>query len=81
VQGVWFRDSTRREAQALGITGYATNLANGDVEVLACGTQNALDRLHAWLRKGPPMAAVTAVTAKTMAFDETEQANSSFTIK
>jgi len=37
VQGVWFRDSTRREALKLGITGYAKNLANGDVEVLAEG--------------------------------------------
>jgi acylphosphatase len=81
VQGVWFRDSTRRQAQALGVTGYATNLANGDVEVLAYGTQDALDRLHAWLHKGPPLAAVTAVTVKTMDLDETGQANSSFTTK
>ena len=35
VQGVWFRDSARREAERLGISGYARNLPNGDVEVLA----------------------------------------------
>ncbi len=33
VQGVWFRDSTRREAERLGITGYAINLPDGNVEV------------------------------------------------
>jgi acylphosphatase len=61
VQGVWFRESTRREATALGITGYAKNLADGSVEVLACGKPAALDRLGEWLKQGPPMAQVTRV--------------------
>jgi len=61
VQGVWFRDSTRREAEQLGITGRAVNLDNGDVEVFACGSQEALDSLYAWLHEGPPLARVTAV--------------------
>lgn len=61
VQGVWFRESTRREALALGITGYAQNLADGSVEVLACGRPAALDRLAEWLKRGPPMAQVTKV--------------------
>lgn len=61
VQGVWFRDSTRREAEQLGITGHAINLDNGDVEVLACGSQEALDALYAWLQQGPPMAKVSGV--------------------
>ena len=64
VQGVWFRDSTRREAQALGISGSAVNLPNGDVEVLAYGEQAALDTLAAWLHQGPPMARVSEVTAE-----------------
>lgn len=59
VQGVWFRDSARREAERLGITGYANNLDNGDVEVFACGSGEALDELCAWLRVGPPLASVT----------------------
>ena len=63
VQGVWFRDSTRREAQALGLSGSAVNLPNGDVEVLAFGEQAALEKLAVWLRKGPPMARVSQVTA------------------
>lgn len=61
VQGVWFRDSTRREAEQLGITGHAINLENGDVEVFACGSKEALDALCDWLKQGPPLARVTAV--------------------
>lgn len=61
VQGVWFRESTRREAIARDITGYAKNLADGSVEVLACGEPAALDRLADWLKQGPPMAQVTSV--------------------
>ncbi|MGI9238930.1 MAG: acylphosphatase [Woeseiaceae bacterium] len=61
VQGVWFRDSTRREAERLGISGYARNLDNGDVEVFACGSTPALDAFCAWLHEGPPLARVTSV--------------------
>lgn len=58
VQGVLFRESTRRQAQPLGITGYAKNMADGSVQVLACGEAGALDRLEEWLKQGPPMARV-----------------------
>ena len=61
VQGVWFRESTRREARSLGLTGYAENLTDGAVEVLACGESAALDRLAEWLEVGPPAARVTRV--------------------
>jgi acylphosphatase len=64
VQGVFFRESTRRVAESLGITGHAINLPDGDVEVLACGEQPALDELAAWLKKGPRMAQVTSVMAQ-----------------
>lgn len=64
VQGVFFRDSTRRMAESLDITGYAINLANGDVEVLACGDPAAIDRLAVWLETGPPNARVASVTAQ-----------------
>lgn len=70
VQGVWFRERTRREAQALGISGYALNLGNGDVEVLGCGTADALDRLQQWLHKGPPLASVTALEVEAVDFQE-----------
>lgn len=61
VQGVWFRDSARREAERLGITGYAINLDDGDVEVYAVGYPSELDELAAWLAEGPPRAEVAAV--------------------
>ena len=61
MQGVWFRDSTRREADRLGITGHAINLDDGDVEVLACGSEEALDTLYQWLCEGPPLANVSSV--------------------
>ncbi len=61
VQGVFFRESTRRVAESLGITGYAKNLPDGDVEVLACGEPAALDKLAIWLHEGPRMAQVVDV--------------------
>jgi len=61
VQGVWYRDSTQRQAQALGISGYVRNLPDGRVEVLACGETAALQRLQDWLWLGPPAAEVTDV--------------------
>ena len=65
VQGVFFRDSTRREAQRLGINGHAVNLPDGTVEVLAAGPADALAELERWLHQGPPMARVTRVEAVT----------------
>ncbi|MDH3533222.1 MAG: acylphosphatase [Gammaproteobacteria bacterium] len=64
VQGVFFRDSTRRVASTLGILGHAINLPNGDVEVFACGDEPSLDELASWLQHGPPMANVTSVVAE-----------------
>ena len=63
VQGVFFRDSTRREAQRLGISGHAINLPDGTVEVLAAGPMEALAELERWLHEGPPMSRVTRVDA------------------
>jgi len=66
VQGVWFRDSTRKQAASLGLTGHARNLPNGDVEVLAYGEAAALTELGAWLQTGPPMAEVREVIEDTV---------------
>ena len=63
VQGVFFRASTQTAARDLGLTGYARNLADGSVEVLACGATTALDALERWLHDGPPMARVDDVSA------------------
>lgn len=61
VQGVWYRAATQRQALALGLTGYARNLPDGRVEVLACGAEDALRQLQDWLWQGPPAAEVTDV--------------------
>ena len=61
VQGVWFRDSTRREAERLGVAGSARNLPDGTVEVVAEGEADAVDRLEAFVRAGPGHAEVDRV--------------------
>jgi len=61
VQGVFYRATCVRKAQSLGLTGFARNLADGRVEVLACGEAAALDALVAWLWEGSPASKVTAV--------------------
>ena len=67
VQGVFFRASTAREADRLGLTGHALNLDDGSVEVLACGPSAAVASLRAWLRSGPPMARVERVDCEPAA--------------
>ncbi|WP_121500690.1 acylphosphatase [Entomohabitans teleogrylli] len=57
VQGVGFRYSTQWEARRLGVSGYARNLDDGSVEVLACGEQAEVEQLLAWLKAGGPRGA------------------------
>lgn len=57
VQGVGFRYSTQREAQRLGVTGYARNMDDGSVEVLACGEEPLVEQLVDWLKAGGPRSA------------------------
>src|SRR5579883_1749339 len=73
VQGVCFRASARGEALALGISGHAKNLADGRVEVLACGPEAALSRLEDWLGRGPPGARVDQVLRSDIAGCDTEK--------
>jgi len=61
VQGVFFRQSAVNEATRLGLDGYAKNLRDGRVEVLACGEVELLAQLETWLQQGPPMATVYGV--------------------
>ena len=61
VQGVFYRASTREQAQRLGLTGHARNLPDGRVEVIAHGAPEALDALERWLWQGPPAARVDGV--------------------
>lgn len=61
VQGVFYRASAKAEAERLGLQGYARNLADGRVEVLAAGEPARLAAFAEWLRQGPPQAQVAAV--------------------
>ena len=70
VQGVWFRDSTRKVAESLGLSGHAINLNDGNVEVFACGEQAAIDQLAEWLRDGPRMAKVDQVVAEEAEWED-----------
>lgn len=70
MQGVFFRASTRDRALQLGLRGYARNLSDGRVEVLAEGDARALDALERWLHVGPPRAKVEAVERGDAEFRE-----------
>ncbi|ATD27423.1 acylphosphatase [Vibrio cholerae] len=61
VQGVGFRYHTSHQGLKLGLTGYAKNLNNGDVEVVACGAPERLEELYLWLQEGPKTASVRQV--------------------
>lgn len=68
VQGVFFRSSTREEARRLGLSGYARNLADGRVEVLACGPRAGVAELRDWLSQGPPLARVAALACEPVPY-------------
>ena len=61
VQGVWFRDSTRRQAVRLGVSGWVRNRPDGTVEVLAKGPEDQVQKLVAWCHHGPTAARVSHV--------------------
>ena len=61
VQGVWFRESMRAEAERLGVTGWVRNAPDGSVEAVVQGPDTAVDALIAWVRIGPPQARVDRI--------------------
>lgn len=69
VQGVYFRHSTRLQAERLAIRGTARNLPDGSVEVLAAGTAAAVESLREWLQRGPAAARVDSVSDLESAVD------------
>jgi len=77
VQGVFYRGSAQARARELGITGYARNLADGRVEVLACGESGQVDTFIDWLWIGPAAASVNDVK---IAEHEPAERPSAFTI-
>lgn len=61
VQGVYYRASTEAQAVRLGLNGYARNLPDGRVEIVAEGTQQQLEQLRNWCEVGPSAARVDSV--------------------
>jgi len=61
VQGVFFRASTQREAQRLGLTGWVKNRSDGAVEMCVEGEERALEKMVAWAHHGPTGARVDEV--------------------
>jgi len=72
VQGVFYRGSAAQRAYELGVSGYARNLPDGRVEVLACGNAGAVQQFVEWLWIGPSAARVTAVEVADAACEAVE---------
>ncbi|MGL1959185.1 MAG: acylphosphatase [Colwellia sp.] len=70
VQGVFFRVSSQQKAIDYGLSGYARNLADGNIEVVICGEQANVDKMLAWLKKGPPQAEVEDMQQKKIALQD-----------
>ena len=78
VQGVYFRDYTRREALQQGVDGWVRNLPDGRVETVAQGPDEAVERFRAFLHKGSPFSRVDAVHCREL---EGSEAFSGFEIR
>ena len=70
VQGVYYRASAKDVAREVGVTGWVKNMPDGNVEVMAFGTEDQLNALFEWLRQGPPTAKVAAVETKSVAWQK-----------
>jgi acylphosphatase len=66
VQGVFYRQSAKEKALALGIKGKVMNLPDGNVRIIATGTKEQIDILSAWCKEGPPKALVSNVTVREL---------------
>ena len=77
VQGVFFRDTCRREAVARGLQGWVRNREDGSVEAVFEGESAAVEAMVRWCHDGPPRALVTAVDRR----DEPEQGEAAFRIR
>ncbi|MGZ4166971.1 MAG: acylphosphatase [Solirubrobacteraceae bacterium] len=77
VQGVFFRDSTREAARNEGVAGWAVNRADGAVEVVLEGPQEAVDCVAGYVRRGPSSARVDDVETH----DETPEGLRGFEIR
>lgn len=70
VQGVYFRVSSQQKAIDYSLSGYARNLADGDVEVFLSGEEENVEKMLAWLAHGPDLAEVTKIQQKQVDWQE-----------
>ncbi|OUR62189.1 acylphosphatase [Colwellia sp. 39_35_sub15_T18] len=70
VQGVYFRASSQQKAIDYGLSGYAKNLADGDVELMLCGEEKNVEKMLVWLKDGPDKAEVTQMQQKKIVWQE-----------
>jgi acylphosphatase len=77
VQGVWYRQSCRREASVQGVAGWVRNNADGSVEAVLEGEPEAVERVLAWMTTGPPRATVTTVDVQ----EEMPRGEAAFTVR
>lgn len=76
VQGVWYRESCRRQALAVGVGGWVRNNADGTVEAVVEGEPQSVAQLLAWMRSGPPRAEVIDVDVQ----EEPPQSEQGFSV-
>jgi acylphosphatase len=70
VQGVFYRQSARDRAAALGLSGWVRNLSDGTVELQAVGPRQTVETLLAWCKEGPPHAVVQDIAVTWLEEDE-----------
>ncbi|KJY82462.1 acylphosphatase [Vibrio galatheae] len=68
VQGVGFRYHTSYQGLKLGVSGYAKNLSNGDVEVVVCGNEQQIEAMARWLEQGPRSARVDNLVREAISY-------------
>jgi acylphosphatase len=63
VQGVWYRESMRLEAERLGVRGWVANRADGSVEAVVQGSREQVEAITRWAGRGPEQARVSDVAS------------------
>ncbi len=70
VQGVFYRQNTKQQAELRNLTGWVRNLDDGRVEALICGEENLVAELQTWMQRGPPRAIVTKLEVNDKDYDD-----------
>jgi acylphosphatase len=77
VQGVFFREATRRKASETGVAGWVTNRRDGSVEAVFEGAPDAVDAMVDFTREGPTAASVDSVDVE----DQSPEGLSGFDVR